>query len=45
MAIIHNEAMIGRGVLPAELDDMPRYQAASVPAEAACDVVTAEGTA
>ena len=25
MAIIHNEEMIARGVLPAELDDMPRY--------------------
>ncbi len=25
MAIIHYEAMIERGVLPAELDDMPRY--------------------
>ena len=27
MAIIHNEEMIRRGVLPAELDDMPRYEA------------------
>jgi hypothetical protein len=25
MAIIHNQEMIDRGVLPAELDDMPRY--------------------
>jgi len=25
MAIIHNEEMIRRGVLPAELDDMPNY--------------------
>jgi len=26
MAIIHNGAMIERGILPAELDDMPSYQ-------------------
>ncbi len=26
MAIIHYEEMIERGVLPEELDDMPRYQ-------------------
>ena len=38
MAIIHYEEMIRRGVLPAELDDMPTYQADLVPAEAACDV-------
>jgi len=28
MAIIHNEEMIRRDVLPAELDDMPTYRAA-----------------
>jgi len=29
MAIAHNEEMIRRGVLPAELDDMPTYDAPS----------------
>ena len=26
MFILHNEEMVRRGVLPAELDDMPRYE-------------------
>ena len=29
MAIIHNEEMIRRGILPAELDDMSEYRAAA----------------
>ena len=36
MAIIHFEEMVRRGVLPEQLDDMPAYQAARQPAEAAC---------
>lgn len=27
MFILHNEELVRRGVLPAELDDMPRYEA------------------
>jgi len=38
MAIIHNEEMIRRGTLPSKLDDMPSYQPAPEPAEAALDI-------
>ena len=31
MALIHYEEMIERGVLPAELNDMPNYQPAAKP--------------
>ena len=38
MAIIHFEEMVRRGVLPAELLDMPNYTAeVPLPAEAACE--------
>lgn len=44
MAIIHNEEMIRRGVLPAELDDMPTYRAEDTAEHAAHAAVGLETT-
>jgi len=45
MFILHFEEMIRRSLLPSELDDMPTYQAVSLPAEAACEVDGSEHVA
>lgn len=45
MAIIHNEEMIRRGVLPAELDDMPEYRAGDTTGDMARAAIGMESTA